>query len=217
MRFGLHLQNLFRTLIENRLLLSLGMSAACGIVLQSLYPINDTNPMLRFIALEKPGIFHALSWGYNLFLYTTPFIAVSILLSLAYVHFYAPDMNTTEGPLPPYPDPGSRRELFLVAGELHHQLRPEASRCPRWMSIPERGLSTGIFVVGAIGSGKTQAVILPAMRQLFAYRANDPIRKLSGIVLEVKGDLCRQTEKDTEFVWAARRLCRGVARWRSPL
>ncbi len=55
-----------------------------------------------------------------------------------------------------------------------------------------RGLYTGIAVVGAIGSGKTQAVILPAMRQLFAYRANDIERKLSGLVLEVKGDLCRQ-------------------------
>jgi hypothetical protein len=30
------------------------------------------------------------------------------------------------------------------------------------------------------------------MRQLFAYRADDPQRRLSGIVLEVKGDLCRQ-------------------------
>ena len=33
------------------------------------------------------------------------------------------------------------------------------------------------------------------MRQLFAYRANDPVRKLSGIVLEVKGDLCRQLQR----------------------
>ena len=47
-------------------------------------------------------------------------------------------------------------------------------------------------MVGSIGSGKTQGVILPAMRQLFAYRASDPERRLSGIVLEVKGDLCRQ-------------------------
>ncbi|MEI9979909.1 MAG: hypothetical protein WDN23_13110 [Edaphobacter sp.] len=33
------------------------------------------------------------------------------------------------------------------------------------------------------------------MRQLFAYRADDPERKLSGIVLEVKGDLCRQLQR----------------------
>ena len=48
---------------------------------------------------------------------------------------------------------------------------------------------------GSIGIGKTYGLILPAMRQLFAYRANDPERKLSGIVLEVKGDLCRQLQR----------------------
>jgi hypothetical protein len=190
-----HAQNLLRPLIEYRALLSLGVSAACGSVLQSLYPINDANPLLRLIALERPAIFHCAILSYNLFLYTTPFLLISILLSLAYVHFYAPDLNTDAGPLPPYPDPRSRRDIFLIAGELHHQLRPEPSWSPRWMSIPERGLYTGIAVIGAIGSGKTQAVILPAMRQLFAYCADDPGRKLSGIVLEVKGDLCRQLRR----------------------
>ena len=194
MRLQSHLENLFRPLIEYRAILSLGVSAACGIVLQSLYPIHDENPLLRLIALERPAIFQGLVWSYNLFLYTTPFIAASILLSLAYVHFYAPDINRTAGPLPEYPDPLSRQDLFLIAGELHHQLRAEPSWNPRWLSIPERGLYTGIAVIGAIGSGKTQTVILPAMRQLFAYCAKDPARKLSGIVLEVKGDLCRQLE-----------------------
>ncbi len=195
MRVRLHLQRLFRPLIENRLPLSLGISAACGIVLHSLYPTNDMQPVLRLIALEKPGIYQTLSSSYNLFLYTTPFIAVSILLSLAYVHFYAPDAETTVGSLPIYPDPPSRQDLFLVAGEVHHQLRPEPAWNPRWLSIPERGLYTGIAVIGAIGSGKTQAFILPAMRQLFAYCGGDPARKLSGMVLEVKGDLCRQLKK----------------------
>jgi superfamily II DNA/RNA helicase len=71
---------------------------------------------------------------------------------------------------------------------------PQPSPCPRWMVIPERGLYTGIAVFGSIGSGKTLGLILPAMRQLFAYCASDPARKLSGIVLEVKGDLCRQLQ-----------------------
>jgi len=99
------------------------------------------------------------------------------------------------GPLPPYPDPLERELLELIVGELHHQLKPKPSPAPRWLSIPERGLYTGICVVGAIGSGKTKAIILPAMRQLFAYRANDPERRLSGVVLEVKGDLCRQVRR----------------------
>src|SRR6202041_3086015 len=99
------------------------------------------------------------------------------------------------GALPPYPDPLTRTELSLVLGEVHRQLVPNPSPSPQWLSIPERGLYTGIASFGSIGSGKTYGLILPAMRQLFAYRADDPARKLSGIVLEVKGDLCRQLQR----------------------
>jgi hypothetical protein len=114
------------------------------------------------------------------------------LFSLIYVHFYVPDTDRSAGRLPYLPDPLTRSELLLVVGEAHQQIKPEPSPNPRWLTIPERGLYTGIAVIGAIGSGKTQALILPAMRQLFAYRAHDPEQRLSGIVLEVKGDLCRK-------------------------
>jgi len=182
-------------LIEYRLLLSLGMSAACGIVLESLYSLQYADPLLRLLALARPAIFHGVVWSYSLFLYSTPFMVFSILFSLAYVHFYAPKRNPAAGPLPPYPDPLERESLELVVGELHHQLNTKPSPAPTWLSLPERGLYTGICVVGAIGSGKTKAVVLPAMRQLFAYRANDAARRLSGVVLEVKGDLCRQVRR----------------------
>lgn len=173
-------------------MLSLGLSVACGIVLKSLYPLHSADPMLRFVALERPAIFHGLVWSYNLFLFSTPFLAFSIFFSLAYVHLYTPRLEQIAGMLPPYPDPLERQELQLIVGEVHHQLKPEPSPAPRWLAIPELGLYTGICVIGAIGSGKTQAMILPAMRQLFAFKACDVERKLSGIVLEVKGDLCRQ-------------------------
>jgi hypothetical protein len=195
MRIPKVLQKLTRELVEHRLLISLGLSAACGLMLQSLCPVHESNSLLRLIALERPAIYQGLAWSYALFLYSTPFLVSSILFSLAYVHFYAPDIERAAGHLPGYPDLRSRRNLFLVVGEAHQQIKPEPSSNPRWLAIPERGLYTGIAVIGAIGSGKTQALILPAMRQLFAYRANDPERKLSGIVLEVKGDLCRQLRK----------------------
>jgi hypothetical protein len=192
MRVPKALQKLTRDLVEYRLLLSLGLSVAGGLVLQSLCPIHASDPLLRLIAIERPVIYYGLTWSYMLFLYSTPFLVSSILFSLAYVHFYTPDIEMSAGRLPLLPDPRTRRDLFLVAGEVHQQLKPEPSAAPYWLSIPERGLYTGIAVIGAIGSGKTQALIIPAMRQLFAYRADNPERKLSGIVLEVKGDLCRQ-------------------------
>ena len=192
MSLAAHLHNLARPLIEYRVILSFGLSAACGIFLESLYPVHDADPLLRLLELQSPTIFHGLVWSYTLFLYSTPFLVFSILFSLAYIHLYEPKPDEVAGRLPPYPDPLTREDLFLVAGELHHQLKPLPSPGPSWLCISERGLYTGICVVGAIGSGKTQAVILPAMRQLFAYRANDPEQRLSGVVLEVKGDLCRQ-------------------------
>ncbi len=188
-------QTILRPLIEYRLALSLGLSAASGIVLESLYPVQDADPLLRLIALERPQIYHGLVWTYDLFLYSTPFLVFSILFSLAYVHLYLPKLEMIAGPLPPYPEPLLREDLYLIVGELHRQLKSTPSPAPRWLSIPEEGLFTGICVVGATGSGKTKAIILPAMRQLFAYRANDPARKLSGIVLEVKGDLCRRVRR----------------------
>jgi len=192
MRIPVAIQNVTRELIEYRLALSLGLSTAAGLVLQSLYPINAADPILRLIAIDRPSIYQGLLWSYSLFLYSTPFLVSSILFSLAYVHLYVPDFDQAAGHLPTFPAPDLRRDLYLIVGESHHQLKPEPSSIPQWLSIPERGLYTGVAVVGAIGSGKTQALILPAMRQLFAYRANDAERKLSGIVLEVKGDLCRQ-------------------------
>ena len=195
MRIRPHLQNIVRPLVENRFLLSLGISVASGILLRSVLPLDTANPFLRLIALERPPIFHALVWSYGFFLYSTPFLACTMIFSLMYVHLYKSEQEAVAGSLPPYPDPRTRDGLSLIVGEVHRQLVPEPSHNPRWLSIPERGLYTGIAAFGSIGSGKTYGLILPAMRQLFAYCAGDPERKLSGIVLEVKGDLCRQLQR----------------------
>lgn len=123
------------------------------------------------------------------------FLFSRLVFSLIYVHFYQANTKRSAGVLPSYPDPRTRAALSLVVGEVHRQLVPLSSAKPRWLALPERGLYTGIAVFGSIGSGKTLGLILPAMRQLFAYKAQDAERKLSGIVLEVKGDLCRHLRK----------------------
>ncbi len=195
MRLKLHLEQIIRPLVENRLVLSLGLSLASGIVLCSLFPLNTADPALRLMLQQQAPLFHAMVWSYSLFLYSTPFIFYSMIFSLVYVHLYRSEQQLVPGALPPYPDPGTRTDLSLILGEVHQQLIPGPSSNPYWLLIPERGLYTGIAAFGSIGSGKTYGLILPAMRQLFAYRAGDPTQKLSGIVLEVKGDLCRKLQR----------------------
>jgi hypothetical protein len=192
------IQSLTRIVVAYRLVLSLGAAASASIMLHAFWPWPTTMPLLHYFALEKPGLYAVVAHGYDLFLFTTPFLFCSMLFSLMYVHIYRKESEAAAGALPPLPNPMSRRDLALVLGEVHHQLRPDPSPAPRWLTIPERGLYTGIAVIGSIGSGKTQGVIIPAMRQLFTYRAKDVTRKLSGIVLEVKGDLCRQLQKILE-------------------
>lgn len=190
-----HLRMLARTIVRHRIVLSAGLSVAAGIVLQGRLLISINDPMVRYAALERPLMYRLFASSYSVFLFTTPYLVLSMLLSLVYIHFYQEQIEQIAGSLPSYPAPDSRTDLFLILGEVHEQLEPAAAVHPEWLSIPERGLYTGIAALGAIGSGKTQGLILPAMRQLFGYKADDPQKKLSGIVLEVKGDLCRQLEK----------------------
>ncbi len=186
------LKTLCRILVLHRFLLSAGLSAAAGIILKSTVLIPVADPLFRYAALQRPSIYVAFVWSFAIFLFTTPFLMLSVCFSLMYIHFYEEETAETQGTLPEYPEPQYRQDLFLILGELHHLLEATPAAHPQWLSIPEKGLYTGIAALGAIGSGKTRGLILPAMHQLFGYKARDPEKKLSGIVLEVKGDLCRQ-------------------------
>ena len=73
MRESPRLQKFVRLLVEYRLLLSIGLSLACGIVLHTLYPARIDDPLLHLIAYEQPKTFRVMVQGYDLFLYTTPF------------------------------------------------------------------------------------------------------------------------------------------------
>jgi len=180
-----------RMLLQHRLVLSAGVSAALGIILRELVAIPTDNPLFQYMAVERPDLYRAFVASFTIFLFTTPYLVLSMCFSLVYIHFYEEEVERAAGLLPPYPQPAERRHLFVILGECHQPLDPVPAVHPQWLSVPERGLYTGTIAVGAIGSGKTRGLILPAMHQLFGYRPNDDAEKLSGIVLEVKGDLCR--------------------------
>ncbi len=212
-----HLQILTRIVVRHRILLSAGLSVAAGIVLKAYLQLPVGDPLVSYAALVRPRLFQLLASSYAVFLFTTPYLMLSMLLSFIYVHFYREQLELVAGALPPYIPPASRKDLFLILGEVHEPLEPTPAPNPQWLSIPEHGLYTGIAALGAIGSGKTQGLILPAMRQLFGYRAHDPQKKLSGIVLEVKGDLCRQLKKILKECGRERGLYRSRPPIRHPL
>ena len=181
-----------RAVVEERAFAVAVLSVAIGVSLWLTMPFPERNVFLQYVAIQRQPFYTFLRWSYTAFLFSTPFLLLSAISSLGYIHLSRREELLRAGELPPYPEDTKRDDLFVILGEVHQQLRPLPAAEPNWLSIPERGLYTGIAVFGSIGSGKTQALILPAMRQLFSYKADDGEQKLSGLVLEVKGDLCRQ-------------------------
>ena len=168
------------------------LAAATGMALYFKVPFPAENLFLRLVAVRAPFIHDGLFYSYNLFLFTTPYIVFSIVLSGLYVAGLKVHRRVRAGQLPGYPDPKKREELFVVVGEVHHPRKAIPSETPSWLTIPERGLFTGIAIVGAIGSGKTAGGMYPFAEQILGYRASDKERRIGGLILEVKGDFCHK-------------------------
>src|SRR6516162_6793088 len=167
-------------------------AAVTGIMLYFRYPFPEQNFFLELIFLWARPVFQGMKLCYTLFLYTTPYIIYSFLLSGLYIFTLKSPPRPKAGKPPAYPGPSSRTNLFLVLGEVHNQRTPEPSPTPYWLTIPERGLFTGIAVFGAVGSGKTSAALYPYAEQILSYEAANPEKRIGGLVLEVKGDFCRK-------------------------
>src|SRR5207245_263683 len=157
-------------------------------------PFPEDNIFLQVMALRSASAFHFLKYSYTLFLFSTPYIGYSVVLSGVYVFFLKARRRIRAGRLPLYPDPRKREELFLVAGEVHNPRKQTPSENPQWLVIPERGLFTGIAILGAIGSGKTSCCMYPFAEQILAYKAADKEKRIGGLILEVKGDFCRKVK-----------------------
>ena len=170
------------------------LACATGITLYFRWPFPEDDLMLHLIELRAPAIYLFFKYSCTLFLFTTPYIMYSLVLSGLYVFALRPMRKIKPMPLPPYPDPPSRDDLFLVLGEVHDPRKPVPSANPYWLTIPERGLFTGIAIFGAIGTGKTSGCMYPYAEQLIAYRADDTDKRIGGLVLEVKGDFCHKVK-----------------------
>ncbi len=154
------------------------------------FPWNDL--LLRLIAQEAPHLCAAFSLTYTALWFATPWLLLTLARGTWQIHAPRFKPRFAYRHLPPYPTPN---DLTLVLGERHHRTRPDRAHAPSWLTIGERGLYTGVMIVGAVGTGKTRACMHPYVEQLLAYRADDPTRRIGGLLLEVKGDFCHEVRE----------------------
>ena len=155
---------MIQRLLASRNLVASLLATATGLVLYAKAPFPEQNLFLELIFLWARPVFLGLKYSYIVSLYTTPFIAYSILLSAVYIFALKFPEKMRPGDLPPYPDPRLRDDLFLVIGEIHNGQTPGPSPSPRWLTIPERGLFTGIAIFGAIGVRQDHLLHPPVCR-----------------------------------------------------
>ena len=183
-----------RLLLEHRFVVSVGLSAVVGTLGLQQWPFPSSDLTLALVYAARPDLYRAITYLYAILWFTTSCLLFNVAGALAYIFVSRLDPTGDSEALPPYPHPEHRNDLFLVLGEQHSRTTPAPSSQPRWLSIPERGLYTGVMIVGAIGTGKTSACMYPYVEQLLAFHANDGARRASGLVLEVKGDFCNHVK-----------------------
>jgi len=185
---------MMQRILHSRGFVSALLAMGTGAVLYYTHPFPSDQIFLRVTAIRAPRAFLSFEYLYNLFLFTTPFLLFSSVLSGLYIFTLRVRHHISPGHLPKYIAPEQRDGLYVIVGEVHNPRKPGPSENPRWLSIPERGLFTGIVIFGAVGSGKTSCCMYPFAEQVLAYKAGEEANRIGGLILEVKGDFCRKVK-----------------------
>ena len=155
------------------------------------FPPSGVNPFLDLIELNDPALFSLIVGWYYLAPWAATGVGGALLLSMWQIWFAGiGNQSGSRGSLPRWPASTKDKSISLVVGETHHPTKPLESEQPDWLVLSEKGLFTGVAVVGAVGTGKTSACMHPFAEQLFSWQSHDSHRKAAGLVLEVKGDFC---------------------------
>lgn len=179
-------------IIALRGFLAYALALVTGVVLTLLWPWPTDNIFLEAIQQRNAAVYAAGCWSYRVMLFSTAFLCYTGAFTALYLWWAPSKRASVGGTLPKYAAPNERESLYVVVGEQHHPTRSEPAAKPTWLTVPERGLFTGVAIFGAIGTGKTSCCMRPFAEQIFGYAAADAERRIGGLVLEVKGDFCHQ-------------------------
>ena len=151
--------------------IALTLATAVGTVGLRMYPVRADEVFLAVVEARRPDVFHVLACGYALLWFSTPFFIASLMTSLFAIVVYrnAPPVRFRALPRTLRRRRGSTPSLVL--GEAHHPTRTGRAPEPAWLTIPQRGLYTGVMILGAVGTGKTSACMYPYVDQLLRWRS----------------------------------------------
>ena len=166
-----------------------GISAVAAWTWPGVFP--EADPVAVLVRYHTPNVYTGVVAWYYLAPGVAVFLTGQFLISTSRIWFARMGVSLgLRSRLPAWPLSPTSDGPAIVIGEVHHPVRAIESPTPEWLTIPERGLYTGVAIFGAVGSGKTSACMHPFARQLLSWQADNPERRPAALVLEVKGDFC---------------------------
>ena len=180
--------------------ISLASIALVWSFLMRPFPAPGGVPILDLIGFEDPGFYAVIRAWHLVMPAVMAFMGVMVVTSSYRLWFgsRSRDRRFGRGTLPRWPTSPDDAAPSLVVGECHHPSEPREIRRPSWLTLPERGLYTGVAIFGAVGTGKTSACMRPFAQQLLSWQSADPQKRAAALVLEVKGDFCHDIRADLE-------------------
>ena len=149
-----------------------GVSVASAWTWPGAFPAAD--PVAVLVRYHTPNVYRAVVAWYYVAPGVAVFLAGQLLISTSRIWFARMGVRVgLRSRLPTWPLSPSADGPAIVVGEVHHPVRAIESPAPEWLTIPERGLYTGVAIFGAVGSGKTSACMHPFARQLLELASDE--------------------------------------------
>ena len=118
--------------------------------------------MAVLVRYHTPNVYRAVVAWYYVAPGVAVFLARQFLLSTSRIWFARMGVSLgLRSSLPTWPRSPTADGPAIVVGEVHHPVKLAESPTPEWLTLPERGLYTGVAIFGAVGSGKTSACMHP--------------------------------------------------------
>ena len=153
-----------------------GVSAAGAWTWPGAFP--EADPVAVLVRYHTPNVYRAVVAWYYVAPGVAALLAGQFLLSTSRIWFARMGVRVgLRSRLPAWPLSPTADGPAIVVGEVHHPVKAIESPAPEWLTIPERGLYTGVAIFGAVGSGKTSACMHPFARQLLSWHATNPARR----------------------------------------
>ena len=154
-----------------------------------MFPQAD--PVAVLVRYHTPNVYAVVVAWYYVAPGVAAYLLGQFLISTSRIWFARMGVSLgLRSRLPAWPLSPTADGQAIVVGEVHHPVRAIETQSPEWLTIPERGLSTGVAIFEAVGSGKTSACMRPFARQILRWQANNSEWRPAALILEVKGDFC---------------------------